>query len=56
MNIPAYRSKTAIPGPERNFAGMNNACFSFIEKPSTPVAIKAFSLTTLLTFPGIIPE
>ena len=30
-----------------------NACFRFIETPSTPVAIKAFSLTTLFNLTKI---
>ncbi|MBV9961617.1 MAG: hypothetical protein JO072_05165 [Parafilimonas sp.] len=34
---------------------MNN-CFAFIESPSTPVAIKAFSLTTLFNLSKTYPE
>jgi len=33
-----------------------NACFRFIETPSTPVAIKAFSLTTLFNLTKIYSE
>lgn len=33
-----------------------NACFSFIEKPATPVAIKAFALTTLYNLSTHYPE
>jgi hypothetical protein len=37
-----------------------NACFGFIENPTIPIAIKAFSLTTLYnlckTYPEIKPE
>jgi len=33
-----------------------NACFSFIENPATPVAIKAFSLTTLHNLSKVYPE
>ena len=33
--------------PEAYHGEVMNACFAFIEKPSTPAAIKAFSLTTL---------
>src|SRR6266498_2054012 len=33
-----------------------NACFAFIEKSSTPVAIKAFSLTTLFNLSKYYPE
>ena len=33
-----------------------NAWFAFIEKPSTPVAIKAFALTTLFNLSKYYPE
>jgi len=33
-----------------------NSCFSFIESVSTPVAIKAFSLTTLYNLSKSYPE
>src|SRR5258708_9407964 len=37
-----------------------NACFDFIQSPTTPIAIKAFSLTVLehlaKTYPDILPE
>ena len=33
-----------------------NSCFGFIESPSTPVAIKAFSLTTLYSLSKLYPE
>lgn len=33
-----------------------NACFEFIETPSTPVAIKAFSMTTLFNLSKNYPE
>jgi hypothetical protein len=33
-----------------------NSCFSFIETPSTPAAIKAFSLTTLFNLSQSYPE
>jgi hypothetical protein len=33
--------------PEAFHGEVMNTCFTFIETPSTPVAIKAFSLTTL---------
>lgn len=46
--------------PESYHGEVMNACFEFLEKPSTPVAIKAFSLTTLFNlskhYPEIKPE
>lgn len=46
--------------PEIYQGEVMNACFGFIEKPSTPVAIKSFSLTVLyrlsLLYPEIQPE
>jgi hypothetical protein len=42
--------------PELLHADVINACFDFIEKPSVPVAIKAFSLTTLFNLSKYYPE
>ena len=46
--------------PEEHHGDAMNACFSLIEKPGTPAAIKAFSLTTLYKlsqfYPDIKPE
>ena len=42
--------------PEEFHADVMNACFMFIENPSTPVAIKAFSLTTLHNLSKYYPE
>lgn len=42
--------------PEALQGDVMNACFKFIEIPSTPVAIKAFSLTTLFNLSKIYPE
>jgi len=46
--------------PEKYHGEVMDACFQFLEKPSTPVAIKAFSLTTLFNlskkYPEIKPE
>ncbi len=42
--------------PEPLHGDVMNACFAFIEKPSTPVAIKAFSLTTLFKLSKYYPE
>lgn len=42
--------------PEKFHGEVMNACFGFIETPSTPAAIKAFSLTTLFNLSKIYPE
>lgn len=46
--------------PEEFHGEVMDACFRFLEKPFTPVAIKAFSLTTLFNlskkYPEIKPE
>lgn len=43
----AVRILQEIELPEAFHGEVMNTCFTFIETPSTPVAIKAFSLTTL---------
>lgn len=56
----AVRILEALDIPETFHGDVMNACFGFIETPSTPAAIKAFSLTTLanlaLTYPEIKAE
>ncbi|HEX5153212.1 MAG TPA: hypothetical protein VFW07_17300 [Parafilimonas sp.] len=42
--------------PESLHGELMNSCFAFIESPTTPVAIKAFSMTTLFNLSGIYPE
>jgi hypothetical protein len=42
--------------PEPLHGNLMNSCFIFIESPSTPVAIKAFSLTTLFNLSKLYPE
>ena len=46
--------------PEKFHGEVMDVCFQFLEKPATPVAIKAFSLTTLFNlsrkYPEIKPE
>lgn len=42
--------------PEAFHADLMNNCFAFIESNTTPVAIKAFSLTTLFNLSEIYPE
>ena len=42
--------------PEKFHGKVMEACFQFLEKPSTPVAIKVFSLTTLFNLSKYYPE
>ncbi|MEO7530323.1 MAG: hypothetical protein ABIS69_02895 [Sediminibacterium sp.] len=42
--------------PEKYQGEVMNACFHFIETPSTPIAVKAFSLTTLFNLSKKYPE
>ena len=42
--------------PESLHGEIMNSCFSFIESNSTPIAIKAFSLTTLFNLSKFYPE
>jgi hypothetical protein len=46
----------SIDIPEEFHGEVMNACFSFIETPSTAIAIKAFSLTTLYNLSKTYPE
>lgn len=46
--------KIKIPGEFH--ADLMNNCFAFIESNTTPVAIKAFSLTTLYILSAVYPE
>lgn len=56
----AVRILEDINIPEQFHGEVMNACFGFIETPSTPAAIKAFSLTVLFNltkqYPEIKPE
>jgi len=56
----SVRILEAIEIPEEFHGIVMNACFNLIENVSTPVAIKAFSLTTLFNlskkYPEIKPE
>lgn len=45
-----------IEVPEKNHGELMNACFQLVEKPTTPVAIKAFSLTALHNLSKKYPE
>jgi hypothetical protein len=42
--------------PEDLHGELMNSCFNFIESPPTPIAIKAFSLTTLFNLSKSYPE
>jgi len=42
--------------PEKFHGEVMNTCFHFIETPSTPIAVKAFSLTTLYNLSKYYPE
>jgi hypothetical protein len=52
----AVRILQEIEIPEALHGKVMDACFKFIESPTTPVAIKAFSLTTLSNLAKIYPE
>lgn len=52
----AVRVLEALEIPETFHGDVMNACFGFIETPSTPAAIKAFSLTTLANLSHTYPE
>jgi hypothetical protein len=42
--------------PKQLHGKLMNACFNFIESNTTPIAIKAFSLTTLFNLSKFYPE
>lgn len=56
----AVRILEDISIPEKFHGDVMNSCFTFIETPATPAAIKAFSLTVLFNlskqYPEIKPE
>lgn len=52
----AVRILEAVDIPKDLHGEVMNACFHFIEEPATPVAIKAFSLTTLFNLSKYYPE
>jgi hypothetical protein len=52
----SVRVLEAVEIPEALHGEVMNACFRFIEEPATPVAIKAFSLTTLFNLSKSYPE
>ena len=52
----SVRILEAIDIPQQFHGEVMNACFQFIETPDTPIAVKAFSLTTLFNLSKIYPE
>jgi hypothetical protein len=52
----SIRVLEAIDIPEKFHDDVMNVCFQFIETPATPIAIKAFSLTTLFNLSKTYPE
>lgn len=52
----SVRILEAVEIPEEHHADVMNACFALIEKPTTPAAIKAFSLTILDNLSVCYPE
>jgi len=52
----SVRILQSIEIPEELHGEVMNACFIFIEKPPTPVAIKAFALTTLYNLSKHYPD
>ena len=42
--------------PEEFHGEVMNTCFQFVEQPATPIAVKAFSLTTLFNLSKHYPE
>lgn len=52
----AVRVLETIEIPEQYHGEVMNRCFAFIEDPTIPVAIKAFSLTTLFNLSRQYPE
>lgn len=52
----AVRVLEEIDIPEEYHGEVMNACFGFIEKPDTAIAVKAFSLTVLYKLTKFYPE
>jgi hypothetical protein len=52
----AVRILESIEIPEKFHGQVMSTCFKFIEDPTTPVAVKAFSLTTLFNLSKHYPE
>lgn len=52
----SVRILESIQIPEKFHGAVMNTCFKFIEDPATPVAVKAFSLTTLFNLSKHYPE
>lgn len=52
----SVRVLEAIDIPEEFHGDVMNACFDFVTSPTTPIAIKAFSLTTLFNLSALYPD
>lgn len=52
----SVRILEAIEIPEEFHGEVMNVCFAFIESPATPVAVKAFALTTLFNLSKKYPD
>jgi hypothetical protein len=52
----SLRILATVDLPEEVHADVMNACFAFLERPSTPVAVKVFSLNTLFNLSRSYPE
>ena len=52
----AVRVLQELTIPQKFQGEVMDACFHFLEEPETPVAIKAFSLTTLFNLSTLYPE
>jgi hypothetical protein len=52
----SVRILEAIEIPEKYHGEVMNVCFGFIEESATPIAVKAFSLTTLFNLSKFYPE
>ena len=42
--------------PEEYHGVVMNACFKYLENPKTPIAVKAFSMTTLFNLAKVYPD
>jgi hypothetical protein len=52
----SVRILEAVEIPEKYHGEVMKACFNFIEQPAAPIAVKAFSLTTLFNLSKFYPE
>lgn len=52
----SVRILETIDIPEEHHGEVVNACFNFLENPKTPIAVKAFSMTTLFNLTKVYPD